>query len=119
MRAGASMKNVKKFAMGLVGALALTATAAHAQGGDAAQGEKRFEECASCHSVKSGENGVGPSLFGVFDRKAGAVDDFRYSPALKRSNLTWTAKTLDEFIAEPQKEIPGNRMPFAGMPDAK
>ena len=105
--------------MRLICALALVAatTAAHAQG-DAALGEKRFEECASCHTTVRGENGVGPSLFGMFDRKAGELDDFRYSPALKRSGITWTAKTLDEFIADPQKVVPGNRMPYAGMPDA-
>jgi cytochrome c len=114
------MRIVTKIAMGLVSALALmaAATTAHAQG-DAALGEKRFEECASCHATVRGDNGVGPTLFGVFDRKAAALDDFRYSPALKRSNLTWTAKTLDEFIADPQKAVPGNRMPYAGMTDAK
>jgi cytochrome c len=66
-----------------------------------------------------GDNGVGPSLFGVVDRKAGALDDFRYSPAMKRSGITWTAKTLDEFLADPQKLVPANRMPYAGMPDAR
>jgi cytochrome c len=85
--------------------------------GDAAKGEKKFEECASCHSTKSGDNGLGPSLHGLFDRKAGEVADFRYSPALKRSGVVWTAKTLDEFIADPQKMIPANRMPYAGMPN--
>ena len=44
--------------------------------------------------------------------------DFRYSPALKRSGITWTAQTLDTFIADPQKTVPANRMPYAGMPDA-
>lgn len=104
----------------LICALALIAatTAAHAQG-DAARGEKRFEECASCHTTVRGDNGVGPSLFGMFDRKAGELADFRYSPALKRSGITWTAQTLDEFVADPQKKVPGNRMPYAGLPDAR
>ena len=107
------------FASRLMGALALIAatTAAHAQG-DAALGEKRFEDCASCHTTVRGDNGVGPSLFGLFDRKAGALDEFRYSPAMKRSGITWTAKSLDEFLADPQKLVPANRMPYAGMPDA-
>ena len=38
--------------------------------------------------------------------------------AQKRSGITWTVQTLDEFIADPQKLVPGNRMPYAGMPDA-
>jgi cytochrome c len=87
--------------------------------GDAARGEKRFEECAACHTADAGANGVGPSLRGLFGRKAGELADFRYSPALKRSGITWTPQTLDTFIADPQKEIPANRMPYSGMPDAR
>jgi cytochrome c len=114
------MSGVANHAMRLLGALALVAaaTAANAQG-DAALGEKRFEECASCHTTVRGENGVGPSLFGVFDRKAGDISDFRYSPAMKRSGITWTAKSLDDFIADPQKMVAGNRMPYAGLPNAR
>jgi cytochrome c2 len=84
--------------------------------GDAARGEKRFEECIACHSIEPGVNGIGPSLHGVFNRKAGELADFRYSPALRRSGLTWTPRTLDNFIADPQKTVPANRMPYAGMP---
>lgn len=86
--------------------------------GDAARGERRFEECATCHSTERGVNNVGPSLFGVLGRKAGEIDDFRYSPAMKKSNITWSPQALDKFIADPQMAVPGNRMPFAGMPDA-
>jgi cytochrome c len=91
-------------------------TAAHAAG-DSAQGEKKFIECAACHSLKPGVTLVGPSLAGVFDRKAGTLTDFRYSPAMRRSGITWTAQTLDQFIADPQKAVPANRMPYAGIPD--
>jgi cytochrome c len=103
----------------LIGAIALVAaTSASRADGDAARGEKRFEECATCHTLERGVNNVGPSLNGVLARKAGEIADFRYSPALKRSGITWTPQTLDNFIADPQKAVPGNRMPFAGMPDA-
>jgi len=101
----------------LIVALVFAAGAARADG-DAARGEKRFEECATCHTLERGLNNVGPSLYGVVGRKAGEIADFRYSPAMKRSGITWTAQTLDMFIADPQKEVPGNRMPFAGMPNA-
>jgi cytochrome c2 len=90
---------------------------AHAEG-DGAHGEKLFEECAACHSTARGDNKMGPSLSGLFERKAGELDDFRYSPALKRSGIAWTPDTLDAFIADPQKAVPANRMPYAGMPDA-
>ena len=97
--------------------LVAAANAAHADG-DAARGEKRFEECVACHSTERGANAVGPTLHGVFERKAGELADYRYSPALKRSGITWTAQSLDTFIADPQQVVPANRMPYAGMPDA-
>ena len=102
----------------LVAAVAVLAAGAARADGDAARGEKRFEECATCHSTERGVNNVGPSLFGVLGRKAGEIADFRYSPAMRTSGITWSAQTLDKFIADPQQEVPGNRMPFAGMPDA-
>ena len=98
-------------------ALIAATTAARADG-DAARGEKRFEECVACHSIERNVNSVGPSLHGVFGRKAGELADFRYSPAMKRSGISWTPQTLDTFIADPQKMVPANRMPYAGMPDA-
>ena len=91
---------------------------AHAQG-DPKRGEKLFEDCRACHSVERGVNGVGPTLHGVFGRRAAARDDFRYSPALKRSGITWTPQTMDAFVTDPQKAVPANRMPYAGMPDAR
>jgi cytochrome c len=97
--------------------VAATCGVAHADG-DAARGEKRFEDCASCHSVASGQNGVGPSLHGIFGRKAASLDDFRYSPAMRKSGITWTPQTLDSFIADPQKLVSANRMPYAGLVDA-
>jgi cytochrome c len=86
--------------------------------GDPARGEGQFLECASCHSVAAGENGVGPTLNGIFNRKAATLEDFRYSAAMRNSGITWTAQTLDEFIADPQKMVPGNRMSYSGLTDA-
>ena len=98
-------------------ALALLAGAARAEG-DATRGEKRYEECVACHALEKDKESVGPSLYGVFGRKAGEGADFRYSPALKRSGIVWDAGTIDTFIADPQATVPGNRMPFAGVADA-
>jgi cytochrome c len=83
--------------------------------GDAARGEKKFGDCAACHKLEAGANNVGPSLHGLFARKAGEIADFRYSPAIKRSGIAWTPETLDKFITDPQSLVPGNRMPYAGM----
>jgi cytochrome c len=95
----------------------LAAASAHADG-DAVRGEKRFEECVACHALARGAESVGPSLYGVFGRKAGEGGEFRYSPALKRSGITWDEHTIETFITDPQAVVPGNRMPFAGIPDA-
>ena len=104
----------------LIGALALLATAGASRAdGDPARGEKRFEECAACHTLESGVNGVGPSLKGVFERTAGETPGFLYSPAMRRSKIKWTPQALEAFIADPQKLVPANRMPYAGMPEAR
>jgi cytochrome c len=86
--------------------------------GDAARGQAKFGDCAACHKLEAGANNVGPSLHGVFTRKAGEIVDFRYSPAMKRSGITWTPETLDKFISDPQVMVPANRMPYAGMASA-
>jgi cytochrome c len=91
---------------------------AHAQG-DPKRGEKVFEKCRACHAADGAANEVGPGLGGVFGRRAGERDDFRYSPALKRSGITWTPQTMNDFIADPQKMVPANRMPYDGLPDAR
>ena len=86
--------------------------------GDAARGAARFQDCAACHKLEASANNVGPSLHGIFVRKAGEIADFRYSPAIKRSGIVWTLETLDKFITDPQALVPGNRMPYAGMANA-
>ena len=101
-----------------IAAAMLAVTSVARAEGDVARGEKRFEECVACHSLDRTVESVGPSLYGVFGRKAGEGGDFRYSPALKRSGIVWNEQTVDTFIADPQAVVPGNRMPFAGITDA-
>lgn len=109
---------MKTLIQGLVAVAMINAGTALAQ--DAKRGQKLFEECAACHSPERGAtNTVGPSLYGVAGRKAGEGADFRYSPAMKRSGITWSADSINNFIADPQKAVPGNRMPYSGLPDAK
>ena len=93
--------------------------AADVASADAKRGEKLFEECRACHAVERGVNGVGPDLYGVFGRRAGALDEFRYSTALKKSGITWSRQTLDAYVLDPQKAVPANRMPYGGMPEAR
>jgi cytochrome c2 len=96
----------------------LLAVVAARADGDPARGEARFQECAACHRLEAGANEVGPSLHGVFMRKAGEPADFRYSPAMRRSGIAWTPETIEQYIADPQAMIPANRMPYAGMASA-
>jgi cytochrome c len=99
-----------------VGVFVAAAGAAYAA--DANHGKALFVECASCHTLNAGGEGVGPGLKGIFGRKAGSVEDYRYSAGMRRANITWNAETLDAYLADPQKEVPGNRMPYSGMPSA-
>jgi cytochrome c len=84
---------------------------------DAAAGKNAFAACAACHSV-NGSDGIGPHLNGVIGRKAGSIAGFNYSSAVKRANIVWDANSLGSYIANPQQVIPGNHMPFSGVPDA-
>jgi cytochrome c len=102
----------------MVVAIAVAYVARAATSADAAAGRAVFEQCAACHSI-DGNSGVGPTLQGVVGRKAGTVPGFRYSRAMKSATLAWDEKTLDGYIADPQKVVPGNLMPFSGLPDAK
>ena len=77
--------------------------------GDAAHGEQLYEaRCTACHSLDA--NRVGPMHRGVFARKAGSVPDFDYSPAVKKSKIVWTEKTLDQWLTNPEKLITGQKM---------
>ena len=87
-----------------------------ADAADASHGEHVFAKCAPCHA-KDKATGVGPGLLGVIGRPAGSTPGFRYSRAMKGANIVWDEKSLDAFIAAPQKALPGNVMPFAGLPD--
>jgi cytochrome c len=104
-------------AMAALGMTLLLTVAARADG-DAVRGEARFQDCAACHRLEAGVNNVGPSLHGIFARKAGELADFRYSSAMKRSGIVWTPETLNTFISDPQAMVPANRMPYAGMASA-
>jgi nitrite reductase (NO-forming) len=82
---------------------------------DAAAGKAVFRKCQACHSLTAGKNGVGPSLAGIVGKKAAAAPGYNYSQAMRTSNLTWDAATLDAYLSDPQKVVPGNKMPFPGL----
>lgn len=74
-----------------------------------------FAVCQACHETTATAGpSVGPNLFGVGGRKAGAAKDFDYSDAMKNSPIVWTSDTLTAFITDPNKSIPGNKMDYSG-----
>ena len=82
-------------------------------------GERLFAKCASCHTLTAeGGNKAGPTLHGLFGRRAGSVAGYPYSPALRESTLIWTEETVDRlFAVGPQILVPGSKMPLQRMPD--
>ncbi|NBA96570.1 cytochrome c family protein [Pseudomonas sp. R5(2019)] len=75
-------------------------------------------ECGVCHSLKAGENLVGPNLHQLYGRASGSVAGFTYSQAMKTRTVKWDADNLDPFIAQPQAAVPGTYMPYAGLASA-
>lgn len=76
-----------------------------------------FAQCKACHSVEPGKNGIGPSLAGIYGKKAAEVPGFDFSDAMESSGLTWNEATLDRFLTDPKGTVPGNKMPFGGLKD--
>jgi cytochrome c len=83
-------------------------------------GETLFKKnCAICHTLEEGKNKIGPSLAGVAGRKAGSVPGFAYSAANKNSGDTWDEATLDTYLTDPRKFMPGTKMVFAGLKNSE
>ena len=96
----------------------LTVTASTGLGADTQlqRGQKLFKKCVHCHTYKRHQgHRIGPNLYGMFGRKAGAIPDYDYSEAWKDADFVWTNKTLDTYLMAPHKMIPNNRMPFDGL----
>ncbi|HEY2187973.1 MAG TPA: c-type cytochrome [Caldimonas sp.] len=111
----------RRVALAAVAALALFAAsvaavaqpgapATNALAGDATRGKTLYQACAACHSID--ENDVGPKHRGVVGRRAATIADYDYSPALKRSGITWDESTLDRWLVNPSALVPGTKMFF-------
>jgi cytochrome c len=85
--------------------------------GDPAAGEAVYARCQGCHSLEY--HRTGPKHCSLLGRHAGSVPDYEYSDAMKRSKLIWNEKSLDRFLADPLKTVPGTTMTYAGVPDAR
>jgi cytochrome c len=84
--------------------------------GDPAAGALVFKKCMACHQVgPDAKNGIAPVLNGVVGRKAGQYPGYSYSPANKKSGLTWDEQTLARYLRAPSNVVPGTKMIFAGL----
>jgi len=84
---------------------------------DAVRGEQVYARCAACHALAFDR--VGPRHCGLLGRRAGSVAGFDYSPSMKKSGLVWNEKTLNRFLTKPLTVVPGSKMTYDGIPDAK
>ena len=86
---------------------------------DLDNGRRAFARCRSCHTITpGGPNMTGPNLWAVFGRQAGAQPRYNYSAALKAADFAWDAERIDHWLENPRTFLPGNKMSFAGLPDA-
>lgn len=108
------MSKVARVVLGLGMGLVVASGAAMADG-DAAKGEKVFAKCKTCHDATQEKNKVGPYLVGIFGRKAGSVEGFNYSDAMKNSGIVWDHETLAKYVHDPKAMVPGNKMVFPGL----
>jgi cytochrome c len=104
---------IAAIATALVAAASLSARAA-TSGADVFN-----DNCAVCHSTEPGVQKLGPSLAGVVGRKSASLTDYPYSPAMTGADKIWTKPVLDKYLTNPQALVPGTKMTFPGLKNAK
>ena len=86
----------------------------------AADGAKVFKKCLTCHSIGKGDpNKIGPNIFGVLNRKAGSISDYKYSKAMAAYGKVWSFEEMNGFLTKPKDWIKGTKMSFMGLKSAK
>ena len=90
------------------------------QNSDVTPGQLAFNNaCRTCHSIREGDNRLGPHMRGIIGRKAGSLPNYSYSSAMKGANFVWDEENLERFIANPDETVPGNTMkPYGGLASA-
>ncbi len=87
----------------------------HAADGDPQNGGQIYQRCLACHSLEY--NRSGPRHCGLFGRQAGTLPGYAYSTAMKASGITWDVSSLEKFLENPLKALPGTKMAYAGVKD--
>lgn len=122
VRVAAYMNRVERQAPSLIPARGPAAAPARLDlgallaGADANTGKSKAQACASCHTFQQGgSNGIGPNLWGIVGRDIAAHSGFSYSEAMAAQPGTWSYARLFDYLASPARDIPGNKMGFAGL----
>jgi cytochrome c2 len=114
------MKKTAGKALVLLSLLALTSVVKAADA-SVENGEEVFKKCRACHDVGPGaKNKIGPMLNGLFGRKAGSIEGFKYSDANQKAGQdgwVWTEEKMMTYLENPREAMPGNKMAFAGLKD--
>jgi cytochrome c len=111
---------MRSWAVAVVAGFVGFATQASAQSGDAAKGQRVFnQQCRACHTLeKDGAQTVGPNLHGVFGRKAGTAPGFEFSEAMLKSGIVWDEASMADYNRDPKGKVPGTKMVFNGVKQA-
>lgn len=111
------MRGVLQLVLGVMSVLGLSAHAA-TEANTEQPGQRIYERCAGCHSIEG--NRTGPAHCGLFGRRAGTAPGYgEYSQAMRDSNIVWDERTLDWFLTDPMRAVPGTAMGYAGIKDAQ
>lgn len=104
-------------ALGLAGGLLAAGAHAAPDAAALARGEQVYARCAACHAIEG--NRTGPQHCGLFGRHAGTAPGYdAYSKAMRESPWVWDEKSLNVFLKDPMKALPGTTMGYAGVKDA-
>lgn len=112
------MKNLKLISLCTASIFAMMLSPSFAEG-DVANGKKLAKKCAACHTMdEGGKNKLGPNLFNVLGSAAGQVEGYKYSKAMKATDIVWDDVKFIEFIEKPKKVLKGTKMSFKGIKKA-
>ena len=109
------MNKFIKYFFVITGILTVMLIFSIANAADPVNGKKVFKKCAACHSLQEGKNKIGPPLYNLLGRKAGSVEGYKYSKAMKNSGVVWDEESLDKFLTKPRKFIKRTKMSFRGI----